>query len=162
MCFFWCKNMAMRTYRAAAARGGAVAGNRMERATTVAISPLSTSSSSRSAAVRTSCALSSFPSSSTSTPSRRRAPTASVHARSLRVNVVAMSKQLTGVVVSTKMDKTAVVEVVRKVAHPKYKKTIRRSKKYLAHDEENECKEGYLVTVEPAGRKYVCVISPCS
>ena len=64
-----------------------------------------------------------------------------------------MSKQLTGVVVSTKMDKTAVVEVVRKTAHPKYKKTIRKTKKYHAHDEENECREGYLVTVEPLGRR---------
>ena len=67
--------------------------------------------------------------------------------------VVAASQVITGVVVSTKMDKTAVVEVARKTAHPKYKKVVRRTKKYLAHDEENECKEGYLVTVEPVGRK---------
>ena len=69
-----------------------------------------------------------------------------------RLAIISNSQQLSGVVVSTKMDKTAVVEVVRKVAHPKYKKIVRKSKKYLAHDELNECKEGFLVTVEPAGR----------
>ena len=72
-----------------------------------------------------------------------------------RALVVAASQKITGVVVSTSMDKTAVVEVARKSAHPKYKKVVRRTKKYLAHDEENECREGFLVTIEPMGRKYV-------
>ncbi|MEK7504850.1 MAG: 30S ribosomal protein S17 [Patescibacteria group bacterium] len=44
-------------------------------------------------------------------------------------------KMLTGVIVSTKMAKTAVVEVSRLVKHPKYGKFLRRSKRYLAHDE---------------------------
>ena len=72
-----------------------------------------------------------------------------------RALVVAASQKITGVVVSTSMDKTAVVEVARKSAHPKYKKVVRRTKKYLAHDEENECREGFLVTLVPMGRKYV-------
>ena len=49
---------------------------------------------------------------------------------------------LQGVVVSDKADKTVVVLVERRVMHPLYKKFIRRSKKYRAHDEENRCKTG--------------------
>jgi len=45
-------------------------------------------------------------------------------------------------VVSDKMEKTIVVKVERLVQHPLYKKTIRRSKKYKAHDETNACREG--------------------
>ena len=55
---------------------------------------------------------------------------------------------LEGVVVSDKMDKTIVVKVERRVQHPIYKKFIRRSKKYHAHDENNEYKEGDLVEIE--------------
>ncbi len=55
---------------------------------------------------------------------------------------------LTGVVVSDKMDKTVVVRVDRRVMHPLYKKYIRRSKRYAAHDEENRCKEGDQVRIE--------------
>ncbi|MBI3892830.1 MAG: 30S ribosomal protein S17, partial [Candidatus Wallbacteria bacterium] len=51
-------------------------------------------------------------------------------------------KSLTGNVVSTAMNKTAVVEVERLKKHPLYKKTIKRHKKYLAHDEENSCSVG--------------------
>ncbi|MGE5149581.1 MAG: 30S ribosomal protein S17 [Rhodospirillaceae bacterium] len=47
---------------------------------------------------------------------------------------------LEGVVVSDKMDKTIVVKVERRVQHPIYKKFIRRSKKYHAHDETNAFK----------------------
>lgn len=47
---------------------------------------------------------------------------------------------LQGVVVSDKMDKTVVVKVERRVMHPIYKKFIRRSKKYAAHDETNQYK----------------------
>ena len=54
---------------------------------------------------------------------------------------------LQGVVVSDKQDKTIVVKVERRVAHPLYKKFIRRSKKYTAHDEANECQIGDLVEI---------------
>jgi small subunit ribosomal protein S17 len=54
---------------------------------------------------------------------------------------------LQGVVVSDKMDKTVVVRVERRVMHPIYKKFIRRSKKYHAHDENNEFKAGDFVRI---------------
>ncbi len=54
---------------------------------------------------------------------------------------------MSGVVVSDKMDKTVVVRVERRVMHPVYKKIIRRSKKYAAHDETNRCKVGDVVTI---------------
>jgi small subunit ribosomal protein S17 len=54
---------------------------------------------------------------------------------------------LQGVVVSDKMDKTVVVRVERRVMHPIYKKFIRRSKKYHAHDENNVCKTGDTVRI---------------
>jgi small subunit ribosomal protein S17 len=57
-------------------------------------------------------------------------------------------RQLTGRVVSDKMDKTVTVLVERRVTHPLYGKIVTRSKKYHAHDESNECKEGDLVTIE--------------
>ena len=53
-----------------------------------------------------------------------------------------------GVVVSDKMDKTVVVNVERRTQHPLYKKFIRRSKKYVAHDETNACKEGDIVQIQ--------------
>ncbi len=49
---------------------------------------------------------------------------------------------LQGVVVSDKRDKTVTVLVERRLKHPLYQKTIRRSKKYAAHDPENRFKEG--------------------
>ncbi len=52
-----------------------------------------------------------------------------------------------GVVVSTKMDKTAVVEVVRRSRHPQYGKTVQNSKKYFAHDEENDLNKGDRVRI---------------
>ena len=55
---------------------------------------------------------------------------------------------LTGNVVSDKGDKTVVVLVERKVKHPLYGKIIRRSKKYHAHDEGNEYREGEIVRIE--------------
>ncbi|MCS6890987.1 MAG: 30S ribosomal protein S17 [Rhodovarius sp.] len=55
---------------------------------------------------------------------------------------------LTGRVVSDKMDKTITVLVERRVMHPLYKKIIRRSKKYAAHDEAGIAKEGDIVTIE--------------
>ncbi|CEF55394.1 30S ribosomal protein S17 [Acetobacter ghanensis] len=54
---------------------------------------------------------------------------------------------LTGRVTSDKMDKTVTVLVDRRVMHPVYKKFIRRSKKYAAHDEENICKIGDSVRI---------------
>ena len=54
---------------------------------------------------------------------------------------------LQGVVVSDKMQKTVVVSVERRVMHPVYKKFIRRSKRYAAHDEENRFKVGDKVAI---------------
>ncbi len=55
---------------------------------------------------------------------------------------------LQGVVVSDKNAKTVVVEVERRYTHPLLKKTVRRSKKYHAHDEGNAFKVGDLVSIE--------------
>ena len=55
---------------------------------------------------------------------------------------------LTGRVTSDKMDKTVTVLVNRRVMHPLYKKFIRLSKKYAAHDEQNFCKIGDVVRIE--------------
>ena len=52
-----------------------------------------------------------------------------------------------GVVVSHNMDKTIVINVERKFKHKLYKKYIRRSKKYHAHDEDNSCKTGDKVAI---------------
>ena len=57
-------------------------------------------------------------------------------------------RSLTGRVVSDKMDKTVTVLVERKVKHPLIGKVVRRSNKFHAHDETNECKEGDLVVIE--------------
>jgi small subunit ribosomal protein S17 len=54
---------------------------------------------------------------------------------------------LTGRVTSDKMDKTITVLVDRRVMHPLYKKFIRKSKKYAAHDEANVCKIGDMVRI---------------
>ena len=59
-----------------------------------------------------------------------------------------MSRQiLQGVVVGDKADKTVVVQVDRRIQHPLYKKFIRRSKKYIAHDETNTSKVGDRVQI---------------
>lgn len=55
---------------------------------------------------------------------------------------------LTGTIVSDKTDKTVVVKVERRVKHPLYGKIVRRSKKYHAHDEGNEYREGETVRIE--------------
>jgi len=57
-------------------------------------------------------------------------------------------RTLSGRVVSDKMDKTVTVLVERKVKHPLIGKVVRRSKKFHAHDENNECHEGDLVVIE--------------
>ncbi len=54
---------------------------------------------------------------------------------------------LGGVCVSDKPDKTVVVRVERRIMHPLYKKFIRRSKKYAAHDETNAVKMGDVVSI---------------
>jgi small subunit ribosomal protein S17 len=59
-----------------------------------------------------------------------------------------MVRTLTGRVVSDKMDKTVTVLVERKVKHPMLGKVVRRSKKYHAHDENNEFHDGDLVMIE--------------
>ena len=56
-------------------------------------------------------------------------------------------KILKGVITSTKNNKTVVVEVTRKFAHPFYGKVIKRSKKYHAHDENNKFKEGEIIQI---------------
>ncbi len=50
-----------------------------------------------------------------------------------------------GRVISDKMDKTVVLAVTRKIAHPRYNKTVSRTTKFKVHDEKNECKVGDLV-----------------
>lgn len=56
-------------------------------------------------------------------------------------------RTLDGVIVSTKMQKTVVVEVKRYVKHPKYKKYLTQTKRYLAHDETGARQEGEKVTI---------------
>jgi small subunit ribosomal protein S17 len=58
------------------------------------------------------------------------------------------TRTLVGQVISDKMDKTVTVLVERRVKHPLYKKYIRRSTKLHAHDEENTCRIGDLVSIE--------------
>ena len=55
---------------------------------------------------------------------------------------------LQGVVVSDKQDKTVVVSVERQVMHPVYKKIVKKSKKFAAHDENNQYKVGDIVSIE--------------
>jgi small subunit ribosomal protein S17 len=57
-------------------------------------------------------------------------------------------RTLTGRVVSDKMNKTITVLIERRVTHPLYGKVVTRSKKYHAHDENNECHEGDMVMIE--------------
>ena len=61
---------------------------------------------------------------------------------------VRTERTVTGVVTSTGMNKTITVKLERKVPHPLYKKYIRRSTKIHAHDENNECQVGDVVTVK--------------
>ena len=57
-------------------------------------------------------------------------------------------KERIGTVVSDKADKTIVVSVQMRYQHPKYGKTLVKSKKYMAHDELNTCKSGDIVLLE--------------
>ena len=54
---------------------------------------------------------------------------------------------ITGKVVSNKMDKSISIEVTRLVSHPLYGKYLKRTTKLMAHDENNECKEGDIVEI---------------
>ncbi len=68
---------------------------------------------------------------------------------------------LQGVVVSDKNDKTIVVQVERRFTHPVMRKTVRLTKKYHAHDEDNRCKEGDIVRIEecpPVSKKKKWVV----
>ncbi|HNX14317.1 MAG TPA: 30S ribosomal protein S17 [Oscillospiraceae bacterium] len=58
-----------------------------------------------------------------------------------------LRKTRTGKVVSDKMDKTVVVEVIDSVQNPLYKKIVKRTAKFKAHDENNECKIGDTVEI---------------
>ncbi len=60
----------------------------------------------------------------------------------------AVQKTRVGVVVSNKMAKTVVVEVERRVPHPIFKKIVRKTSKFYAHDEEQKAKEGDKVRIE--------------
>jgi len=57
-------------------------------------------------------------------------------------------KQLTGTVISNKMQKTVVVEIEQIKEHPKYRRRYKVHKKYKAHDEKEECKVGDKVIIE--------------
>ena len=83
----------------------------------------------------------------------------------MATNVVvrkALIQTLVGRVVSDKMDKTVTVLVERRVTHPLYAKVVKRSKKYHAHDETNQYKEGDLVEIKstrPVSKTKAWVVS---
>jgi len=58
-----------------------------------------------------------------------------------------LRKEKTGIVISNKMEKSVVVEVERKVKHPKYGKFVKKSSRFMAQDEKNECSEGDKVRI---------------
>lgn len=58
-----------------------------------------------------------------------------------------LRKERIGTVVSNKMEKSIVVAVKRKVKHPIYGKFVNKTKKFVAHDEKNECSEGDVVRI---------------
>ncbi len=65
-------------------------------------------------------------------------------------------KILQGVVISDRMDKTAVVKVERTIQHPLYKRTLKSTKKYKVHDEENSCGTGdrvRLIECKPVSKQ---------
>jgi len=63
------------------------------------------------------------------------------------IKVKSRRKVRTGIVSSDKMDKTVTVTVERQFPHPLYKKIVKKSKKFLAHDENNECRIGDKVKI---------------
>ena len=58
-----------------------------------------------------------------------------------------LRKTRVGVVIPSKMAKTAVVETISRVPHPKFRKIVKKSKKFYAHDEENKAQVGDLVRI---------------
>ncbi len=56
-------------------------------------------------------------------------------------------KERVGVVTSNKMEKSIVISVLRRVKHPKYGKFVKKSSKFMAHDEKNECNIGDTVKI---------------
>jgi len=58
-----------------------------------------------------------------------------------------LRKTRVGIVVGTKMDKSIIVSMERKVAHPLYKKYYKKTTKFMAHDEKNECGVGDTVKI---------------
>ena len=58
-----------------------------------------------------------------------------------------LRKQKVGIVSSDKMDKTIAVTVERRVQHPIYGKSMKKTKKFITHDEKNECNEGDTVRI---------------
>ena len=58
-----------------------------------------------------------------------------------------LRKERIGVVTSNKMEKSIVVSEVKKVKHPMYGKFVLKTKKYVAHDEQNDCNEGDTVRI---------------
>lgn len=58
-----------------------------------------------------------------------------------------LRKERIGVVTSNKMEKSIVVSETKKVKHPKYGKFVLKTKKYVAHDENNDCNEGDKVRI---------------
>jgi small subunit ribosomal protein S17 len=66
------------------------------------------------------------------------------------------TKEKTGIVVSTKMEKTIILSVEEKYAHPLYGKILKKTKRFMAHDEQNECTLGDIVIISetrPLSRK---------
>ena len=59
-----------------------------------------------------------------------------------------LRKERVGIIVSDKMDKSIIVAVERKVKHPMYGKFVKKTSKFVAHDEKNECKMGDTVKIE--------------
>jgi small subunit ribosomal protein S17 len=58
-----------------------------------------------------------------------------------------LRKERTGVIVSNKMDKSVIVQVTRNVKHPIYGKFVKKTTKFIAHDEKNECNIGDTVRI---------------
>ncbi len=58
-----------------------------------------------------------------------------------------ITKMITGTVVSSKMDKTLVVQVERKFIHPTFKKVVKRTRKFKCHDEQNQCSIGDFISM---------------
>ena len=58
-----------------------------------------------------------------------------------------LRKERTGIVASNKMDKSIVVAVERREKHPMYGKFVKKTSKFVAHDEKNECNEGDTVRI---------------